>query len=162
LATTASRAICAVLILIPACGGGGSTDPCEEALETALESALDDVVIDGSTSTASPSVSFHLAVTNPSELPARISGYLLECRYLSPDSSMLRGSGTTEITLGPGESRTMTPTCLPGIVSWTGSPTGDDLRCTVEAVYSYDECEGTPPRSSSSVSGADEISLIYP
>ena len=151
-------------MLLVACGTSGSpadsgTDDCT----TRLALALGSVVIDGSASTYNPAVSFELEITNPTTMPARILGYVLECRYRSPDRSMLRGTGTTDMTLGPGESRTLSePACMPGIVDWTGTPTGDDLNCTVEALYEYEGCEGSPPRTTISVTGTDDITVLYP
>jgi hypothetical protein len=92
-----------------------------------------------------------------------VLGYLLECRYLSPDASMIRGSGTSSLTIAPGGSDALVEAgCVPGVVSWTGSPTGDDLRCTVEALYDYLACDGTPPAARASVTGSDSIALITP
>jgi len=147
-----------------ACGtSGGPADSGTDDCTTHLTLALSSVVIDGSASTSSPSVSFDLEIENTTSTSARILGYVLECRYRSPDRSMLRGSGTTDITLGPGESRTLSePACMPGIVDWLGDPDGDDLNCTVEVLYEYEGCEGSPPRTTISVTGSDDITVLYP
>ncbi len=161
-ATTASRALAAALLA--ACGPSGSpSDSGTDDCTTRVSLTLTDVVIDGSASTSTPSVSFELEITNPTSLPARILGYVLECRYRSPDRSMLRGSGTTDITVDPGGSRTLSePACMPGIVDWIGDPDGDALNCTVELLYAYEGCEGSPPRTTMSVTGSDDITVVYP
>lgn len=160
LASTACRLAPLAAALLCCSGDGGEpTDPCT----TPLDLTLGSVVIDGSASTSSPTVSFELEITNPTTNPTRITGYLIDCPYRSAGGSLLRGSGTSEVTIAPGESHTMNvDDCMPGVMNWTGTPTGDDLRCEVEALYSHEGCEGPFPRSAASVTGSDDITLVYP
>jgi hypothetical protein len=160
--TTAFRSLAAALLV--ACGPSGSpSDSGTDDCSTRVTLALSGVVVDGSSSTATPSVAFDLEISNPTSTPARILGYVLECLYRSPDRSMLRGSGTSDTTVDPGESWTLSePACLPGIVDWMGDPDGDDLNCTVELLYEYEGCEDAPPRTTTSVTGSDDITVVYP
>jgi hypothetical protein len=160
LATTASRAL--LVLLLAGCSGGNGEnggDPCT----TRLELTLADVLIDGTASTTSPPVAFSLGIENPSSTDAHFLGYVLECRYTSPDSTFLRGSGSHDLAIPAGESEALeVANCLPGVVDWRGSPTGDGLTCTVEAIYELEGCTPMPPRATITVRGSDDITVLQP
>jgi hypothetical protein len=145
-----------------ACGPSGG-DGVDETCLHPLEITLSNVVIDGSASTTSPTLTFEMLVTNPSTSTAQIVGYLFECVYLDGSGALLRTSGTLSMALGPGETDGYAePGNLPGVVDWSHGPTGDGLRCTVEVLYSFVDCEGAPPSAVDNAAGADDITVLAP
>lgn len=161
MATTASRAL--LVLLLAGCSGGGGENGDGDPCTTRLELTLANVLVDGTASTASPPVAFSLGILNPSSADAHFLGYVLECRYTSPDSTFLRGSGSHDLAIASGESESLeVANCLPGVVDWRGSPTGDELTCTVEAIYELEECTPPPPRATITVRGSDDITVLHP
>jgi hypothetical protein len=134
-----------------------SGSPCNQP----AAASIDAVTIDGSG--GSTTVSFSATVENPSSYPLRIGGWVFECRYISPDASMLRGSGTSSITIAPCSSATLSdPGFVPTPLHWEGTPTGDGLRCIIDLVYMYEGCDGSGPAVRSTVTGSDTITVIAP
>ncbi len=138
---------------VTACDG----DPCS----TRLGVTLDDVTVDGSA--GGTSVSFGATLDNPTSSPARILGWVLECRYLVPDASMLRGSGTMDSTVQACSGGSVSdPGFTPGVLHWEGAPTGDDIICILDLIYSYEGCTTPPPQVRVTVTGSDAIIVHAP
>ena len=153
---TIATLILVAAIVASSCGGEGThlLDPCT----TALGVAIDRVSIDRT----GGSTNLHLDLTLVDEASSdvRVGGFIVECRYLDPDASALRGTCTVEMTVPAGDSLVVTgEPCPPGTVSWAGDPTGDDLRCTVEVVYNYTDLPCTPPVSRASTTGSQTIDV---
>lgn len=144
------------------CGGdgGGDDGPCSgDPCAQEISATLDSVSVDGSGGTTV--VSFSSSLDSPASASARVNGWVLECRYLSPDASMLRGSGAVDLTVPACDEATLSdPGTVPGVLHWEGAPTGDDLRCILDVSYMIEGCD--PDQARVSVTGSSHIAVTAP